>query len=294
MSNGLVSMILASTTQPSSDEALTGWMLVLLAMGICTLVVWMFVRMLRPGKFLLSGTPGRPNSLHILHIFAVYFAHMIVVRLGMLVISAWQGVKLVAGKPVPMTVGLPATAAGLVVLIGGVMVVASMTFSGGVRRGLGLSTRRWFSGTGRAIVGFLAILPLCLAALMLTGYLIEKGILPIKPTEHPALEFVSEASTVWVVAVFAVVAVLAPIGEELFFRGLVQSLLRKHLGGPWPAILATSALFAAAHYPQPQDIPALFLLSVALGYNYERTGRLLSPIFMHAIFNAVMLWHVLG
>ncbi len=294
MSNGLVSLILAATTHPSSDEALTGRMLVLLAMGICVLAVWTFFRLLRPEKFLLSDTPGRSNSLHILHIFAVYFAHVIVVRLGMLVIAAWQGVKLVAGKPVPMTVGLPATGAGLIVLIVGVMVVASMTFSGGVRRGLGFSTRRWLSDTGRGIVGFLAILPLCIAALMLTKYLADKGILPIDLTEHPALGFVRQASTAWVVVVFVVITVLAPIGEELFFRGLVQSLLRKHLGGPWPAILATSVLFAAVHVPIYKDMPALFLLSVALGYNYERTGRLFSPIFMHAIFNAVMLWHVLG
>ena len=127
----------------------------------------------------------------------------------------------------------------------------------------------------------------------LTGYLIEKGILPIEPTGHPALEFISRASTVWVVVVFAVITVLAPIGEELFFRGLVQSLLRRHLGGPWPAILATSAIFAAAHFNQPQAIPALFILAVAMGYNYERTGRLLGPIIMHAVFNAVMLWNVL-
>ena len=294
MSNGLVSLILASTTHPSGDDAMTGRMPVLLAMGICTLVAWAFVRILRPGKFLLSNTPGRMNSLHILHVFAVYFAYMIIGLLSQLVISAWQGVKLVSGKPAPMTVILPATGVMLVVLIVGVMVTASMTFSGGVRRGLGFSSRRWFSDTGRAIVGFLAILPLCIAALALTKYLADKGILPIDLTEHPALGFVRRASTAWVVVVFVVTAVLAPLGEELFFRGLVQSLLRKHFGGPWPAILATSVLFAAVHAPIYKDMPALFLLSVALGYNYERTGRLLSPILMHAIFNAVMLWHVLG
>ncbi len=294
MSNGLVSLILASTTHPSNDEALTGWMLVLLAMGVCTFSAWVFVRILRPGKFLLPDTPGRPNSLHILHIFGVYLAHVVVGWLAILAIAAWQGVKLVPDEPIPMTVGLPATGVRLVVLIVGVVVVASMAFPGGMRRGLGLSTRRWFSDTGRAIVGFLAILPLCIAAMLLMGYLIKNGILPIKSTEHPALVFIRQAPVAWVVAVFAVTAILAPLGEELFFRGLVQSLLRKHLGGPWPAILATSVIFAAIHAPIYKDMPALFLLSVALGYNYERTGRLLSPILMHTIFNAVMLWGVLG
>ena len=77
MSNGLVSLILAATTHPSSDGVLTGRMLALLAMGICVLAVWTFFRLLRPGKFFLSGTPGRSNSLHILHIFGVYIAHKV-------------------------------------------------------------------------------------------------------------------------------------------------------------------------------------------------------------------------
>ena len=289
MSNGLVGLVLAGTTQPAGGE-MSDQMQALLAVGICTLAVWVFVRLLRPGKFRLSDTPARPNELHVLHVFTVYLIYMIVCQVTQLISAALQGVELVAGKPAPMTVNLPAIGVGLVVLTAGVLAVASMTFRGRLERGLGLSGRRWIIDIGRGVVGFLAILPLCIAAMKITCYLVKCGILLIKLKEHPAITFIREASAAWVVAVFAVTVVLAPIAEELFFRGLLQSFLRKHLGGPWAAVLATSAIFAAAHYPICKDMPALFLLGIALGYNYERTGRLLGPIIMHAIFNAVMLW----
>ena len=75
----------------------------------------------------------------------------------------------------------------------------------------------------------------------------------------------------------------------MFFRGIVQSMLRRWTRGVWPAVLASSALFAAFHINQPQAIPSLFALAVALGYSYERTGRLFAPILAHALFNAVNL-----
>jgi ABC-2 type transport system permease protein len=61
--------------------------------------------------------------------------------------------------------------------------------------------------------------------------------------------------------------------------------------GRWPAIVATSAIFALMHggIAQPHAIPALFTLSLALGWVYERTGRLTAPIVMHALFNAANL-----
>jgi membrane protease YdiL (CAAX protease family) len=49
-----------------------------------------------------------------------------------------------------------------------------------------------------------------------------------------------------------------------------------------------SAIFACVH-AQAQNIPALFALGIALGYNYERCGRLLPPMIMHMLFNGVMM-----
>jgi hypothetical protein len=83
--------------------------------------------------------------------------------------------------------------------------------------------------------------------------------------------------------------VLAPFGEELLFRGVLQSMLRRYLHSPWVAISITSVLFAAIHYPFIDSLPALFALSLVLGCSYERTGRLYSPIMIHMLFNLVMV-----
>jgi len=40
-------------------------------------------------------------------------------------------------------------------------------------------------------------------------------------------------------------------------------------------------------------MPALFVLSVILGYNYERCGRLYPPVLIHALFNSVFILNAL-
>jgi len=52
-----------------------------------------------------------------------------------------------------------------------------------------------------------------------------------------------------------------------------------------PAIIATSILFAAVHSTWPHPV-ALFVLSLGLGYLRVRSGSLLAPILVHALFNA--------
>ncbi len=52
-------------------------------------------------------------------------------------------------------------------------------------------------------------------------------------------------------------------------------------------ILFTSILFATMHLPQWPAPIAIFLLSIALGTVYQRTGSLLASITMHATFNGI-------
>ena len=55
----------------------------------------------------------------------------------------------------------------------------------------------------------------------------------------------------------------------------------------WTANVAASLLFAGLHYAQwPAPVP-LFVLSLALGEVYRRTGSLVAPIALHAAFNSL-------
>jgi uncharacterized protein len=89
-----------------------------------------------------------------------------------------------------------------------------------------------------------------------------------------------------IVLVFLIVAVAAPVVEEVFFRGLTQrSFLKRGLSVPW-AIVATSVFFGATHL-QPLQFPALVMAGMVFGVLAARAGRLGPAIWAHLGFNAV-------
>jgi membrane protease YdiL (CAAX protease family) len=63
---------------------------------------------------------------------------------------------------------------------------------------------------------------------------------------------------------------------------------------PWPAVVLTSLFFAIVHLPQWPAPIALFVLSLALGTVYQRTGSLIASIFMHATFNGLSTIALIG
>lgn len=93
----------------------------------------------------------------------------------------------------------------------------------------------------------------------------------------------------WLQILYILTAVaVAPLFEELLFRGLVFSYLVKHTGLAGATVLV-SLLFALMHFHLPSLVP-LFLLSAALCLAYWRTGSLWVCIGMHGIFNAVNIF----
>jgi len=114
---------------------------------------------------------------------------------------------------------------------------------------------------------------------------------PVDPVAHDLLKQLREDfSTELLVEIVIGAVILAPLLEELVFRGLFQtSLLRLFKGMRWPALLVASAVFAVIHWsvvPWQWIIP-LFAIGLVFGYVYERTGSLLTPIIAHAVFNAL-------
>lgn len=81
------------------------------------------------------------------------------------------------------------------------------------------------------------------------------------------------------------VALLAPVAEELAFRGLLYRGLRQ-LSRPLPAAVVSSLIFAVMHTHLAQGAWALGL-GLLLAFAYEQTRSLLAPMLVHALFNAV-------
>jgi membrane protease YdiL (CAAX protease family) len=89
------------------------------------------------------------------------------------------------------------------------------------------------------------------------------------------------------VVALAVGGVLVPIGEELFFRGYVQSRLCRRWGS-WPGIAWTSLFFALAHFDPIHSASAL-VAGVYLGWLAQRTGSTVPGIVVHSVNNLVAI-----
>jgi hypothetical protein len=91
-------------------------------------------------------------------------------------------------------------------------------------------------------------------------------------------------SPVWF---FLVGTVIAPVVEEIFFRGFLFQGFRQRYG--WlPAILLSSAIFGAAHLDPVSLIPT-FILGCVLAYTFHRSNSLWPGIIFHAAINSFSL-----
>jgi membrane protease YdiL (CAAX protease family) len=116
----------------------------------------------------------------------------------------------------------------------------------------------------------------------------------MEPEEQPAVQALRAASAWGPRLALGVVAIfLAPVTEELLFRGIFYPLV-KQAGFPRLALWGTSFVFAAIHLNAVTFVP-LMALALVLTLLYERTDNLLAPMTTHAMFNAlnfVTLWVV--
>ena len=115
---------------------------------------------------------------------------------------------------------------------------------------------------------------------------------------HETLEKLKESSTTRPLIMLAVLPVfVAPLIEELIFRGLLQTVLIRLFSriaktdSPlcsascrWLGIVIAAIVFASTHADW-QHWPALLVLAVCMGYSYEKEGNLLVPILVHSLFN---------
>lgn len=89
----------------------------------------------------------------------------------------------------------------------------------------------------------------------------------------------------WLLALAPAIVIVAPICEELLFRGFLYRMLRRRLSVGWAATIS-AATFAALHV-YPILMPSLFLLGVALALVYERRRNLVANMALHATFNLI-------
>jgi len=111
-----------------------------------------------------------------------------------------------------------------------------------------------------------------------------------QPPMQPAVETFRATVTKGQQIVFGVVTiVVAPVAEELLFRGVLYPALRRYARRSF-ALWGVAVVFAAIHQSDVTFVPLTFL-AVMLALLYEETGSLTAPILVHCIFNSAnFLW----
>ncbi|MCH8967363.1 MAG: CPBP family intramembrane metalloprotease [Planctomycetes bacterium] len=265
------------------DIVVSGMAVVLLTLGI----LWWVVRSRRDP---LGDVPARPNRIQedsILLAALGYMTAMFVLGGFIRVLGLEEGEPLAA-----LIVGSGAQLVGIAICL----LIAAARFEGGVHR--------FLIGITTLSSPLMLTLGLTLFAIGFCPILLEATIGVVR-VFAPGYEFKAHATIDalhdtgqpmgLVIALWVGAAAVAPVGEELFFRGLLQTFLVGMMRNRWLAIATAAAAFGAVHYPYPHTIPTLVVLGVVMGYAYERTGSLLPAIAIHAAFNLkALVWDMLG
>lgn len=150
----------------------------------------------------------------------------------------------------------------------------------------GLQARRVLKDIGTGVVFYLATMPFLWFYSML--YQIALRMAGHEPTWQEVAEALSGQNPFAVRVYLGFLAVvLAPLFEEVLFRGIGLPVLARKLGAA-PAVVIMSVLFAAIHFHVPSLVP-LFVIAVSFSLAYIYTGSILVPVVMHGLFNAVNL-----
>jgi len=109
----------------------------------------------------------------------------------------------------------------------------------------------------------------------------------IHQTQQEVFLGVRDATPGQFVGILLAAAFIAPVCEEVFFRGYIFTAVRQRYGVAL-AFIASSLLFALAHLNAQAFLPIL-LIGVGFCYVYWRTGSLVPSIVAHAMNNALAL-----
>jgi len=260
--------------------------------AVCFLGVAFFVNWLMSpaGPFNLSDIPLRRNRIPYIVPFLFIASWLVLVALASHAVKATEAAGSASEtdpwRPDFITYAAIATIELLMMVF--FIDFARARFARGLK-GFGLDIRTLGKDMLAAAVNLITAVPFVLAGVAVViffGRLIaghefdfsqSEGLVVLMENPHPQLRLL----------LIIFIVVVAPVFEEMLFRGMLQSMIRGFLPNPWIAVILASVIFVVLH--PAMHWPALFALSVCMGYSYEKSGSLLRPILIHAAFNGINL-----
>lgn len=129
--------------------------------------------------------------------------------------------------------------------------------------------------------------PLVFFLVVFGGVLMEK-IKPFEGEMQPFAQLVIRANSFPELLMLGLLGVIiAPLAEEIYFRGLLFPIIKKHLGVAG-GIIVSGLIFGLMHFDLLRFLP-LALGGMALAYLYHKTNSLYTAITAHGVWNGIML-----
>ena len=182
------------------------------------------------------------------------------------------------GKPVSVT-ALTVALAVPTVLAAGVAMLITRLRGNGPRTDLGLIWS-WHDvrvGIVYGVCGLVITIPASLLYVVLVG--------PDQASSAVGDVFEGlRAGPVAALTVVLVVVVLAPLCEEIVYRGLLWGALERYALPRWVPFVVTTLLFAVAHFEFTRT-PLLFIVALPIALARLRTGRLAASVVAHQVNN---------
>jgi membrane protease YdiL (CAAX protease family) len=273
-------LIIASSISQFMADISLGEVL-MLAVGIASLVILIMWLVLYSGPLALSASPKRTNRLPA---YLPFIPLIVWILLGG---AATEAINRLYKPTLDWKLEFALYLANALIQVGLIAALLILAWHCFERRlkGFGLDFRTLIRDIPASLVNFIAVLPLVWLGIYVVD-LIGRVMNPeFEMAENPGLTAITENPQMAMrVLMIVFIVVIVPVFEEVLFRGLFQSLARSYLGSPWLAIIAGSILFSLMHLQL--HWLAIFILSLGLGYSYERGGSLWRPILIHAFFNA--------
>ena len=207
-------------------------------------------------------------------------AAFIVATLAYLVIAA--GIEAGGGNVSasgPPGLVISATLVQDVALIAAAFIFAGLWSRGVTPATFGLRPTRWGPAIGWTLLTWGAFFVLTAIYVSIVG----------QPDDQELTRDLAEEDSLAALIGYAVLlAFVAPITEELFFRGFMFGVLREKIG-IWGGALATGLVFGIVHVTGSpvETVGVLVILGVLLCLLYQRTGSLLPCIALHALNNGI-------
>ncbi|UCB57113.1 MAG: CPBP family intramembrane metalloprotease [Candidatus Omnitrophota bacterium] len=151
---------------------------------------------------------------------------------------------------------------------------------------VGLKIKGAIRGVFLALFSYIAFLPVF--AFLLLLLILAAKLFNYHPPQQEVFKVFLQENRLWfLIYSTAMVVILGPIVEEIFFRGFAYNALKKRWGVPW-AMSLTALVFAGLHANLFGFLP-IAALGFLLAYVYEKTGSLIPSIAIHMLHNSLMV-----